>query len=205
MRLTDSNIRNIVLFDVDWRWFLVDICWDGFSPGMAAPNVEIVSGCQRCKHISASSYLGDRSRGQVLESSDKAGLVRRASWRYFPAETRGVPFIAQGVDTACARKSREAGLVGHELLTWREPRECLVLVLAQESVERLVSADRATLIKNCLFVGVSFNGTSEITWPVLCVRLIRLMPRRAYIWIESPRPIAVDEPWVGTLRFSLCH
>lgn len=205
MCLTNSNIRNIVLFDVDWRWFLVDISWDGFSPGMAAPNVEIVSGCQRREHIPTSNYLGDRSRGQVLESSNKAGLVRRASWRYFTTETRGVPLIAQGIDIACTRKSCEAGLVGHELLAWREPREGLAPVLAQESVERLVSADRATLIKNCLFVGVSFDGPSKITWPVLCVRLSRLMPRRAYSWIEIPRPIAVDEPWVGTLQFSRCH
>lgn len=205
MCLTDSNIRNIVFFDVDWRWFVGDICWDGLPAGVAAPNIEIVSRSQRCKHVPTSSYLGDRSRGQVLESSDKAGLVRRASWRYFTAETRGVPLIAQGVDITCARKSREPGLVGHELLTWWKLWEDLALILVQESVERLVPADRAIRIKNCLFVDVSFDGPAQIAWPVLCVRLIRLMPRRAYSWIRTPCPIAVGEPWVDSLQFSLCH
>lgn len=79
-------------------------------------------------------------------------------------------------------------------------------MLAQEPVERLISADRAALIKNCLFVvGVSLDGSSKIVWPVLCVRLIRLMPRRAYIWAGIPRPTAVGEPWVGALQFSFCH
>lgn len=163
MCLANGNVCNVILFDVDWCWLVADVCWHGLHAGVAAPNVEIFSGSQRCKHISASSYLGDWSRGQVLEGSDEAGLVRRARWRYFPAEARGVPLIAQGVDIACIRESREAGLISHELPTRRERRETLALTLAQEPVERMVSADRASLIKNCLFVDVSFGGSSEMT------------------------------------------
>lgn len=162
MCLTDSNIRNIVFFNVDWRWFVGDIYWDSLPAGVAAPNIEIVSRSQRCEHIPTSSYLGDGSRGQVLESSDKAGLVRRASWRYFTAETRGVPLVAHGVDITRSRKSREPGLVGHELLTRRKLWEVLALVLVQESMERLVPADRASRVKNCLFVDVSSDSPAQI-------------------------------------------
>lgn len=162
MCFTDSNIRNVVLFNVDWRWFVGNVCRDGLPARVAAPKIKIIPGGQRCEHTPASRYLGDRSRGQVLESSDKAGLVRRATWRYFPAETRGVPLIAQSVDVACVRQSREAGLVGHELLTRRELWEGLGLFIAQELVQRLVYADRASRIKNCLFKCVSFDGSTEI-------------------------------------------
>lgn len=120
MCLTNSDIRNVVVFNVDWRWLVGNICRDGLPAGVAAPEVKIIPCGQRCEHIPTSSYLRDWARGQVLESSDMAGLVRRATWRYFPAETRGVPLIAKGVDVAFVRQSREAGLVGHELLTGRE-------------------------------------------------------------------------------------
>lgn len=163
MCLADSNVCNIVFFNINWCRFIAEICRDSLPTGVAAPDIEIISGSQRCEHVSASSYLRDRSRGQILEGSDKTGLVRRASWRYFPPQTRGVPLIAQGVDVACARQSREAGLIGHELLARWKLWEVLALVLVQEPVERLVSADRASRIKNCLFAGVSLYGSTENT------------------------------------------